>query len=70
MSDLSNLFVQRQKPSTPIKRLFLDEFSTAKKQSQVRSREPNKSIRKYKEVHHNHTSLLKSKDFAKRYLQK
>jgi hypothetical protein len=70
MSDLSNLFVQKQNHLTPIKRLFMDEFSTTKKQSQVRSREPNKSIRKYKEEHHKKFSLLQSKDFAKQYIQK
>lgn len=70
MSDLSNLFSQKRKPDTPVKRLFVDELSTSKKRAQTRSRQPNKSIRKKAYEHHNNVSLLKSKDFAKRHIQK
>jgi hypothetical protein len=47
MSDLDNLFTQRHKQYTPIKRLFADESSSHARQGRTRSREPNKSIRKY-----------------------
>jgi hypothetical protein len=70
MSDLDNLFALRQKPYTPIKRLFADDSSSNRKQNRTRSREPNKSIRKSSQSHTADASIPQPKAFAKRYLQK
>lgn len=70
MADLDNLFALRQNSYTPIKRLFTDDSSSNGKQGRTRSREPNKSIRKYSHKHTSDASVSQPKSFAKRYLQK
>lgn len=70
MSDLNNLFSQRNRPSPPIKRLFIDDSALNKKRSKSRSTQPHKSIRKFHQGNGSTVASLQAKDFAKRYIQK
>ena len=70
MSDLNNLFSQRNRPSPPIKRLFVDDSACNKRRSKSRSTEPHKSIRKFHQGNGSTVASLQAKDFAKRYIQK